>query len=57
VALVAGLLGVFGVLVLVLVATATETPWVWLFAVVPAVLLVAGGLLVYRFFRHPTERS
>jgi hypothetical protein len=54
-ALVAGLLGVFGALALVLVATATETPWVWSFAVLPGALLVAAGLLIYRFFRYPTE--
>lgn len=50
------LLGVFAALAVVAIGSASDAAWVWALAVVPALLLAAGGLAVYRFFRRPSER-
>ncbi len=56
VALLLGLLGVFGALALVIFATAIDLGWFWALAAVPAALLLLSGVFAYRFFRRPSER-
>lgn len=50
------LLGVFATLAVVAIGSASDAAWVWALAVVPALLLAAGGLATYRFFRRPSDR-
>jgi hypothetical protein len=54
-ALVAGLLGAFTTLLAVVVITVTDWAWRFSVLVVPALLVVAGAVLAYRFFRRPSE--
>ena len=45
----------FAALIVVAAATAYETPWIYVGFVVPAVLAVATGVVMYRAWRSPYE--
>jgi hypothetical protein len=56
VALLFGVVGIFGTLALIALGTAADLGWLWALAAIPALLILAGGVFAYRFFRRPSER-